>query len=64
MGLPQGFYAGIILELVKGAFFNYVDKILAIFDHLPSYVDIFYLIRVYKKSTITYRVPTYLLFST
>ena len=34
MGLPQGFYAGIILELVKGAFFNYVDKVLQIIDHL------------------------------
>ena len=32
--------------LLKGTFFNYVDNILAFFDHLPPYVDIFYLIRV------------------
>ena len=31
---------------VLGAFFNYVDKILAFYDHLPPYIDIFYLIRV------------------
>ena len=32
-----------------GAFTNYVDKILASFDHLPPCVDIFYGINVDKK---------------
>ena len=36
---------------VKGAFFNHVDKSLAFYDHLPFYDDIFYLMRVNKKST-------------
>ena len=38
-----------------GAFFNYVDKLFAFFDHLLthlSYVDIFYLIRVDQKVDI------------
>ena len=34
---------------LKGSFTNYVDKILAFFDHLPPYVDIFYGINVDKK---------------
>ena len=38
-------------RVVKGAFFNYVDKILAFLTTSPMYVDIFYLIRVDKKST-------------
>ena len=33
-----------------GSFTNYVDKILAIFDHLPPSLDIFYGINVDKKS--------------
>ena len=38
--------------LNKGAFFDCLDKVLAFFDHLPPYlIDIFYLIRVEKKST-------------
>ena len=40
------------------AFFNYVDKSLAFFDHLPPYVDISYLIRVSKKSTFLDYLPT------
>ena len=32
----------------KNTFTNYVDKILSYFDHLPPYVDIFYLIKVDK----------------
>ena len=35
----------------KGLLANYVDNLLAFFDHLSSYVDIFYLINVDKKST-------------
>ena len=38
-----------VLNMVhKGAFTNYVDKILSYFDDLPPYVDIFYLIKVDK----------------
>ena len=48
------------LYLVQGAFKNYVDKILAFFDHLlPCSVDIFYGINVEKKVDI-YGPPTYL----
>ena len=32
-------------------FTNYVDKFLALSDHLPPSIDIFYLINVDKKST-------------
>ena len=35
--------------LDKGAFFNYVDMILAVDHNLLPYGDIFYLIRVDKK---------------
>ena len=35
--------------LCKGAFTNYVDKSLALFDHLPYCIDIFYLIKVEKS---------------
>ena len=41
----------------RGTFFNHVDKILVFFDHLPLYVDIFYLIRVNKKSTFSDYLP-------
>ena len=34
----------------EGPFTNYVEKILAFFDHLPPCVDIFYGINVVKKS--------------
>ena len=37
--------AAFLLES-KGSFTNYVDKILAFFDHLPPFVDSFYLIKV------------------
>ena len=37
--------------MVKGAFTNFVDKFFSFFDHLPPYVDIFYLINVDKNST-------------
>ena len=43
---------------ISGSFTNYVDKILALFDHLPPYVDIFYLIRVDKKSIFFDYIPT------
>ena len=35
----------------SGSFTNYVDKILAFFDHLPTSVDIFYGMNVDKKWT-------------
>ena len=35
--------------MCKGAFTNYVDKILAFFDHLHTFVDIFYGMNVDKK---------------
>ena len=41
----------------KGAFTNYVDKLLAFFDHLPPYVDIFYLTNVDKKATFLDYLP-------
>ena len=51
------------IRVLRGAFFNYVDNILAYFDHLPSYVDIFYLIRVDQKVDIFW-LPTHLFLST
>ena len=42
---------------------TYVDKSLAFFDHLPHYVDIFYLTYVDKKVNI-FELPTHLLLST
>ena len=48
---------------LRGAFFNYVDKIFAFFDHLPPYVDIFYLVNVDKKVNI-FGLPTHLFLST
>ena len=42
----------------KGSFTNYVDKILAFFDHLPPCVDIFYGITVDKKWTFLDHLPT------
>ena len=40
----------------KGSFTNYVDKILALFDHLPPCIDIFYLMIVdeYRHFWTTY----------
>ena len=38
-------------KLDKGSFTNYIDKFLAVFDHLPHSSDIFYLINVDEKST-------------
>ena len=46
--------------LRKGSFTNYVDKILAFFDHLPPCVDIFYGINVDKKLKFLDCAPTYL----
>ena len=40
----------ISFNLVLGSFTNYVDKILAFFDHLPPCVDIFYGMNIDKKS--------------
>ena len=37
---------------------TYVEKIWAFFHHLPPYVDIFYLVRVDKKSTFSDYLPT------
>ena len=43
----------------RGSFTNYVDKILAFFDHLPPCVDIFYGMNVVdKKWTFFYHLPT------
>ena len=43
----------------KGSFTNYVDKILALFDHLPTCVDIFYGMNVDKNPNI-FGPPFYL----
>ena len=50
--------AGPKLCMVKGSFTNYVDKMLAFFDHLPPSVDIFYLINADNKSTLLDYLPT------
>ena len=42
----------------KGLFTNYVDKILAFFDHLPPFVDIFYGMNVDKNLTFLDHLPT------
>ena len=44
--------------LIRGVVTNYVDKFLSFVDHLPTYVDIFYLINVDKKSTFLDYLPT------
>ena len=36
---------------------KHVDKILALFDHLPPSLDIYYLIKVDKKSTFSDYLP-------
>ena len=41
----------------KGSFTNYVDKILAFFDHLTPFIDIFYLINIDKKLTFLNYLP-------
>ena len=41
----------VLVKLSRGPFTNYVDKILAFFDHLPPSVDIFYRMNVDKKGT-------------
>ena len=41
------------MNLNNGAFTNYVDKILALFDYLPPSVDIFYIMNVDKKWTFS-----------
>ena len=43
----------------RGSFINYVDNILAFFDHLPPCVDIFYGMNVDKKWTFYGHLPTY-----
>ena len=48
----------LILQLGKGSFTNYVDKILAVFDHLSPYIDIFYGMNVDKKWTFLDHLPT------
>ena len=42
---------GELIYTCKGAFTNYIDKILAFFDHLPPCVDIFYGMNIDKKWT-------------
>ena len=42
----------------KGSFTNYVDKILAFFDHLPPCVDIFYGMNIDKNWTLEDHLPT------
>jgi hypothetical protein len=42
----------------KGSFTNYVDKILAFFDHLPTSIDIFYGLNIDKKWTFSDHLPT------
>ena len=44
-------------KLIKGLFTNYVDKILAFFDHLPTSIDIFYLMNVHEKLTFLDYLP-------
>ena len=44
-------------NMCKGAFTNYVDKILAFFDHLHTFVDIFYGMNVDKSGHV---LTTYL----
>ena len=43
---------------LKGSFTNYVDKILAFFDHLFPNIDIFYGIIVDRNWTFLYHLPT------
>ena len=44
--------------LYLGLFTNYVDRILAFFDHLPPSVDIFYCINIDKKTRfLDYLLP-------
>ena len=50
----------IVSCVTLGEFTNYVDKILAFFDHLPSCVDIFYGIQVDRKWRLLDYLPTYL----
>ena len=47
-------------QCFKGVFTNYVDKILAFFDHLPPSVYIFYLMNVDKKWTFLDHLSTHL----
>ena len=46
------------VKLGTGSFTNYVDTILAFFDHLSPCVDIFYGINVDKKWTFLEHLPT------
>ena len=43
---------------IWGSYTNYINKILAFFDHLPPWVDIFYGMNVDKKWTFLDRLPT------
>ena len=42
---------------IRGSFPNYVDNILAFFDHLSPYVDIFYGMNVDKKWSFSDHLP-------
>ena len=44
--------------LPKVSFTNYVAKILAFFEHLPSFIDIFCGINIGKKWTFLDHLPT------
>ena len=50
-------YLGSNRILFKGSFTNYVDTILAFFDHLTHFVDIFYLMNIDKKSMFVDYLP-------
>ena len=46
--------------MLRGLFTNYVDKILAFFDHLPICVDIFYSKYERWQKVDIFGLPTYL----
>ena len=52
------FFWATFFILYKGSFTNYIDKILAFFDHLPPCVDIFYGITIDKKWSFLDHLPT------
>ena len=54
---PRFYRLGPSINDVRGSFTNHVDKILAFFDHLPSFVDIFYGMNVHKKRTFLDHLP-------
>ena len=58
-------YLSAILSEILGEVHKLHWQVFDFFDHLPPWVDIFYLINIDKKSTfLDYLVPTHLLVST